>query len=177
MLNNIYLINTDDVKASTYVSYNVEDDTLATSIRTAQNTYLREIIGDSLLETLQEMVSGGTIDNPENAAYLDLLDNYVFEYLAVQAQVCSIVPLSYKIRNIGLSQDNDTNVVTAQMDGIREVESYLKTLAIDKANRIRCFLRENKAAFSELENQPCLCDSCSKGADLKLEANTNLWLG
>lgn len=177
MLNNIYLINTDDVKSSTYVNYNVEDNTLATSIRTAQNTYLREIIGDSLLETLQEMVSGGTIDNPENAAYLDLLDNYVFEYLAVQTQVCSIVPLSYKIRNIGLSQDNDTNVVTAQMDGIREVESYLRTLAIDKSNRIRCFLRENKAAFPELENQPCLCDSCSKGADLKLEANTNLWLG
>jgi hypothetical protein len=176
MYNNVYLIDCDTVKASTYVNYNVEDETLGRAIRDAQNVYLRDIIGDSLLSSVREKVGEGSIENPENAAYLELLDDYLVEYLAVQAQVCAILPLSFKIRNIGLSQDTDTNIQAAQLQSLQEVESFLKTVAVDKANRIRCYLRENKAAFPELSENACICGSCKKGADLELDANTDLWI-
>lgn len=169
-----FLIDTDSVKASSLVNYNVNDEDCAYAIREAQNTYLREILGDALLDKCVELASSGTID--EHAAYKELVDDYIYEYLSAQAQVCLLVPISFKIRNIGVSQDSDTNVVSQQLDTVRELQEYWKTLSIDRGNRMKCFLRENKAAFPEIAEHACTCGACKKGADLKLEANTNLML-
>lgn len=171
-----YLIDTDSVKASSLVNYNVEDETLGAAIREAQDTYLREILGDALLEKCVELASGNTLDVEGNEAYKELVDTYIFEYLSAQAQVCTLVPISFKIRNIGVSQDSDVNVTAQQLETVSKLEEYWKTVAIDKGNRLKCFLRENKAAFPELVNSPCVCGACRKGADLKLEANTNLMI-
>lgn len=169
-----YLIDTDSVKASSLVNYNVNDEDCGYAIREAQGTYLREILGDALLDKCVELASSGTIDNPENEAYKELVDTYIFEYLSAQAQVCLLVPITFKIRNIGVSQDSDVNVISMQLDSVRELLEYYKTLAIDKANRMKCFLRDNRAAFPELESGACACGACRKGPNLKLEANTNL---
>lgn len=171
-----YLIDVDSVKASSLVNYNIDDESAGFAIREAQNTYLREILGDALLDKCIELASGGTIDNPENAAYKELVDTYIFEYLSAEAQVCLLVPISLKIRNIGVSQDSDTNVATQMLTTVKELREYWLTLAVDKGNRMKCFLRENASAFPELDNTSCVCGACKKGADLRLEANTNLML-
>lgn len=168
-----FLIDTDSVKAASVVNYNVEDEEVGFAIREAQNTYLREILGDSLLDKCVDLASSGTIDNPEFEAYKELVDTYIFEYLTAKAQECLLVPISFKIRNIGVSQDSDTNVISQQVDTVRELQEYWKTLSIDRGNRLKCFLRENRAAFPELSDA-CGCGCCRKGADLRLEANTNL---
>ena len=170
-----FLIDTDSVKASSLVNYNVNDEDCGYAIREAQNTYLRDILGDALLDKCVELASGNTLDDEGNEAYRELVDTYIFDYLSAQAQVCLLVPISFKIRNIGVSQDSDTNVVSQQIDTVNELQQYWKTISIDRANRMRCFLRENKAAFPEISNN-CVCGGCKKGADLKLEANTNLML-
>ena len=173
---NYFLIDVDSVKADTYTNYNVDDSMAGAAIREAQNTYLREILGDALLEKCIELASGDTLDNEGNEAYKELVDTYIFEYLAAQAQVCLLVPISFKIRNIGVSQDSDTNVLTEQLESVKELREYWQTLSIDKGNRMKCFLRENKDAFPELTDTACTCGACKKGANLKLEANTNLML-
>ena len=172
---NYFLIDVDSVKASSIVNYNVNDEDCGYAIREAQNTYLRDILGDALLDKCVELASGGTLDYPENAAYAELVDKYIYEYLSAQAQVCLLVPISFKIRNIGVSQDSDTNVTAESLENIEKLQSYWKTVSIDKANRMRCFLKENEASFPEIKNN-CSCGGCKKGADLKLEANTNLML-
>ena len=96
-----FLIDTDSVKAAEIVNYNVNDEDCGYAIRESQNTYLREILGDSLLEKCVELASGDTLDNEGNEAYKELVDHYIFDYLAAQAQVCLLVPISLKIRNIG----------------------------------------------------------------------------
>lgn len=171
-----FLIDTDSVKASSLVNYNVNDEDLGYAIREAQNTYLREILGDELLDKCVELASSGTIDNPEYTAYKELVDNYIFDYLSAKAQVCLLVPISFKIRNIGVSQDSDTNIMSQQIETVNDLHSYWETLAIDRGNRMKCFLRENRPAFPELTDSACTCGACRKGADLKLEANTGLQL-
>ena len=170
-----FLIDTDSVKASSLVNYNVNDEDCGYAIREAQNTYLRDILGDALLDKCIELASGNTLDDEGNEAYEELVDKYIYEYLSAQAQVCVLIPVSFKIRNIGVSQDSDTNVVAQEIQTVNELQQYWKTLAIDRANRMRCFLKENEAAFPEIKNT-CSCGGCKKGADLKLEANTNLML-
>ena len=171
-----YLVDCDSVKASSLINYNIEDESASFAIREAQDVYLREILGDALLDKCIELASGGTIDNPENAAYKELVDTYIFEYLSAEAQVCLLVPISLKIRNMGVSQDSDTNVVTQVLATVKELREYWLTLAIDKGNRMKCYLRENAAAFPELSDTSCVCGACKKGADLRLEAKTNLML-
>lgn len=173
MNNKIFLVSPDDVKAASNINYNVDDNDVSSAIRTSQNIYLRDIIGDKLLEALQDMVSAGTIENTENAAYLTLLDDYVAEYLTFKACVEITVPISLKIRNIGISQDFDSNIQAAQLQNIAELADYYETQAIDKANRMIDFLRQNRAAFPELDIH-CVC---GHEPNLKKKANTQLYLG
>ena len=174
MNNKIFLISPDDVKAASNINYNVDDGDVSSAIRTSQNIYLRDIIGDYLLERLQDMVADGSIEDPENAAYLTLLDDYVSEYLALKACVEVCVPISFKIRNIGISQDYDSNIQAAQLQNIAEIANYYETQSIDKANRIIDFLVENRNAFPELHIH---CGCGKKAPCLKKKANTNIWLG
>lgn len=172
MNNKIFLVSPEDVKAATNINYNVDDGDVAASIRTAQNIYLRDIIGDKLLESLQEMVSGGTLE--ENTAYKELLDNYVSEYLIFKACVEVCVPISLKIRNMGITQDYDTNVQAAQLRNIAELADYYETQAIDKANRLIDFIINNRAAFPEIDT---VCTCGQEPPHLRKRANTNLYLG
>lgn len=174
MNNKVYLVSPDDVKAASNINYNVNDGDVASAIRTSQNIYLRDIIGDNLLETLQDMVSGGTIEDTGNTPYLVLLDEYVSEYLIYKSCVEVCVPISLKLRNIGVSQDYDSNIQAAQLENIAELANYYETQSIDKANRMIDFLVENRASFPEL-NIHCSCGR--KAPCLKKKANTNLYLG
>ena len=173
MNNKVFLVSPDDVKAASHINLNVNDEDVSAAIRTSQNIYLRDIIGDKLLEALQEMVSAGTIDNPENSAYLTLLDDYVSEYLIYTTCVEACVPISLKIRNIGVSQDYDSNIQAAQLENIAEIANFYRTQSIDKCNRMIDFLIANRAAFPELG----IHCPCGHEPNLKKRANTQLYLG
>lgn len=169
-----YLIDTDSVKAASLVNYNVEDEAVGYAIRESQDVYLREILGNALLEKCVELASSGTIDEEGYEAYGELVDKYIYQYLVAKSQEQILIPISFKIRNIGVSQDSDTNVTSQQLQTVIDLQNYWKTISIDRGNRLKCFLRENRAAFPELENSECTCGACDNGPDLKLEANCNL---
>ena len=169
-----YLIDTDSVKAASLVNYNVEDEAVGYAIRESQDVYLREILGNALLEKCVELASSGTIDEEGYEAYGELVDKYIYQYLVAKSQEQILIPISFKIRNIGVSQDSDTNVTSQQLQTVIDLQNYWRTVSIDRANRLKCFLRENRAAFPELETGSCVCGACDNGPDLKLEANCNL---
>lgn len=169
-----YLIDTDSVKAASLVNYNVEDEAVGYAIRESQDVYLREILGNALLEKCVELASSGTIDEEGYEAYGELVDKYIYQYLVAKSQEQILIPISFKIRNIGVSQDSDTNVTSQQLQTVIDLQNYWKTISIDRANRLKCFLRENRAAFPELETGSCVCGACDNGPDLRLEANCNI---
>ena len=184
-----YLIDTDSVKAASLVNYNVEDEAVGYAIRESQDVYLREILGNALLEKCVELASSGTIDEEGYEAYGELVDKYIYQYLVAKSQEQILIPISFKIRNIGVSQDSDTNVTSQQLQTVIDLQNYWnsqqlqtvidlqnywKTISIDRGNRLKCFLRENRDSFPELETGSCVCGACDNGPDLKLEANCNL---
>lgn len=87
-------------------------------------------------------------------------------------EIC--VPISFKIRNMGLTQDYDTNVTAAQLRNIAEVADFFETQSIDRCNRMIKFLLANRTAFPELDLQ-CVCGE--ESPNLRLRANTQLYLG
>ena len=83
---NYYLIDTDSVKAASLVNYNVEDEAVGCAIRESQDVYLREILGNALLDKCIELASSGTIDDEGYEAYEELVDKYCYQYLVAKAQ-------------------------------------------------------------------------------------------
>lgn len=144
LFDNIRLISTDDIKTNTLINYNVDDNVIGQSIKTCQEIYLRDIIGNKLLSKIKELVYNETVSGTEiNEPYLMLVDKYIFEYLSqkVQSEIC--VAISFKIRNIGVSSDSDTNIQTLQIEGIEKLRDYYETFAVDAQNRLVEFLQEN----------------------------------
>lgn len=167
----IFLASPDDIKAQSVINYNVEDSVLADCIRKAQSMYLREILGDNLLEKLQDMVEDGSIEAEGNEKYLELLDNYILDFLANQALVELCPVISFKVRSIGVAQDSDANINASAKQDIADLADFYNTRVCDSANRLIDFLIE--ANFEEIRTY-CACGR--KQANLKKWVNTRLYV-
>ena len=180
---NTFLISPDDIKASTYVNYNVDDSLLAPAIREAQEIGLQSIIGSNLLLALQTMVyntiqgNEGGIDDDENAEYKTLLDLYITPYLEARTQAVLCVPLSMKVRNYGVTKNSDTNIQTPTMKDIMFLQGRFNTLADRHATALSMYLCENRKLFPELEETSCGCRAFVKPQIGKRFVNIGLWLG
>lgn len=174
---NTMLVSPNKVKESGKLNVNVDDRAIAASIRTAQNVYLVDVIGSELVEKLQELVfnkiegaSANTIDSEENIAYKTLLDEYVVEALQEKTVIDLCIRISYKVRNMGVVKNSDTNVNASDIDDIKYIQNYLETEYNHTLNRMAEFLCNNKEAFPESKFD-CNCHRTPK------YCNVNLWLG
>ena len=173
---NVMLISPDDVKSQTDINFNVDDTAIGASIRVAQSIYLRDVIGDDLLEKIQVLVwnsiqgSGSSIDDEINIAYKTLLDDYICNALAYKTATDLCDSQSYKVRNMGVVKTSDTNVNDATLGEILYLKNRYETYFNDALNRMVKFICENKDAYPE-SNFKCECFGSP------LYGNTGLWLG
>lgn len=167
-IKDIMLTAPNAVKASTYVTNDVSDEIIGASIRESQEIHLQSIIGSNLLFRLKQLVYNamkGEIDNidePENEAYKVLLDEYVEPYLVVKTQALICLPISYKIRNMGVVTNSDTNVAQNGMDAAYAMQRRFNVQASEYATRLSMFLCTNKADYPELSEGPCGCSAYVK---------------
>ena len=166
------LTSADFVRAHTSISDNVDGKYITPAIREAQDIELRSILGDRLLDRLTDLVGSGTIGNPENAAYKDLLSRaqYYLAYLTVSRLIPSV---TWKVGNFGLTKTSDENLTPAtdaEMD--RQVQ-YWTNQADACAGRLQRWLLSNAAAFPELD--ACACDTLR--ANLLSMNSSGLFLG
>ena len=170
------LVSPKRVKESGELNVNVEDRAIAASIRTAQNVYLRDVLGSDLIEKLQVLVfnkiSGvnDNIDDEANIAYKTLLDDYLQDAIVYKTIVDIAIRKSLEIRNMGVVQNSDTNVQSSNLEDIKYLQNYVETMYNDKLNRIVEFLCQNKEAIPE-SKFVCGCKPKTKFA------NVNLYLG
>lgn len=173
---NTMLVSPTRVKESGELNVNVEDRAIAASIRTAQNVYLRDVLGTDLIEKLQELVynkiqgNNDNIDDSENIAYKTLLDEYLQDALVYKTVIDLAMRKSLEIRNMGVVQNYDTNVQAKDLEDIKYLQNYIETMYNDKLNRMVEFLCQNKEAIPE-SKFTCGCKPKTKFA------NTNLFLG
>ena len=159
----IMLVSPNEVKAGGYVTNDVTDGTIGASIREAQDIHLKAIIGSRLLERIQELVYNkmkgleDNIDDDVNSAYKYLLDRYIGDYLVPKTTSLLCVPISLKLRNMGVVQNSDTNVNRSNVDDIFVLQHRFETIACRKATELSMYLCANKDAFPELSENSCNC--------------------
>lgn len=180
---NTFLISPNDVKAGSYINYNVDDSMLAPAIREASDIHLQAIIGSNLYYRLQELVynhimgAEDSIDDNDNALYKELLDDYVHPYLTMKTQAVLCLPISIKIRNYGLAKDGDTNINQAQLSEVMASQTRYNTVAAKYATQLSKYLCLHKQDFPELEETSCGCGLFIPAVLGKTFVETGLVLG
>ena len=151
------LITVEEIKADGFVNQNLENEYLYSAIDEAQDIFLREIIGDSLYETLQNKLSEANIDG----VYQTLLDIYVKIYLKYKVLALLCVPLNFKIRNIGIAQQFSNEVNTTSLEDTKYIQNYYEGKADFYANRLTKFLQTN-----DIPEYKCSCNQITEPNEL-----------
>lgn len=150
-MKNVLLTSPDFIRLNSNISDNVNSKVLATAIREVQFDELQQIIGQQLLEKLQDMVEDNTIDNEENSIYKEVLDQaQLFITYKVIAEV--ILMVNCKIDNAGLIQTNDENMTNMTLDESFTLKNHYDQKADHYAYLLQNFLMEHIGELPELTN-------------------------
>ena len=179
--NKVLLVDADLIKSLSVINSNVADEFISIAIRDTQFVDLQSLIGTRLLNRLMELIYNDikgledTINDANNVAYKDLLDNLIMPFLVHRTAVNTLIPVSYKVRNMGVVKTSGNNIANADFLDIQYLIKYYSTQADFYKSKISKFLCVYRDAFKELdeeieawENAPML------GKDF---AESELWLG
>ena len=170
----ILLISEAAVKEVCSISDNLAGQYLLPSIREAQDVALRNIIGDSLLAKLKELVGSNAISQEGNAKYKELLDLGPFRYYMANTACVGIAQrVTFKIANAGVVKTPDEKVEVADQPDMAKVQSFYQAKADSCALDLEHRLLQNKASFPELNE----CDCNRIHSHLYTAASCGLWLG
>ena len=168
---NVLLTNIENVKNLTNISDNVNGKVLQLAVRESQEIELQEILGTTLYQKLLSLVEAGEVSSPGNEAYAELME-IIQLFLCYCTVVKVIIPLEYKIDNIGVVQATDENINTLEIDDVYNIVEYYKKRADYYGGLIQKFILKNR---SNLEIDECSCNMIK--AHLDSSANTSIWLG
>lgn len=174
---NVMLVSPDTIKAFGDLNYNVDDSIIGASIRAVQNIYLKDVLGDKLVQKLQSLVYGrikgleDTIDSPSNSQYKVLLDDYIVDVMAYKVASEMCLRMALKMRNAGVIQTNDTNITNVSIKDVKYLADSYDTYYNSAINNMVKFLKENNEAFPELD-----AECCTKYLG-KYGNSGGLWLG
>lgn len=178
----VMLVAPDDVKTA-YVNYNVDDSLVGASIRETQDIHLQSIIGSNLLYRLQELVYNAieeeedNIEESGNTLYRELLDDYVNPYMVSKAQAVLCVPLSYKLRNLGVIKTDDENIKQTSLKEVMAMQRRFNTSSAFYATQLSKYLCLHKDDFEELRQTECSCGMFVPAVLGKTFVETGLVLG
>lgn len=180
---NTLLIAPSELKSESLINNNVDDKPLGVMVQTVQEIYLSKITGTALMRRLQELVynkiqdiQGDRIDGQGFENYAELLEDYVKDYIKYRVMKNFLVENSFKMRNIGLVRNADTNVIPADVDALKYLEQHYDTYVAEYEERLSNYLCANRPSFEELDaDVPSYMDAPTLGKDFA--GTGGLWLG
>lgn len=168
----ILLSSESFVKSVTSVSDNLSGKYILPSLREAQESGLRNILGDSLLSKLKSLVKDNTIENPVNAKYKELIDRCQY-YLAYVTIVEVTNKTTYKVGNFGVTKNTDENMQMATQDEVAKMQYYYQSKADACCLDLQNWLMDNRSSFPELNE----CDCRRIASNLYSAATCGIFLG
>lgn len=142
------------IKSVTNISDNVAGKYILTSLREAQEVGLKNIIGESLLEKLKDLVKSKEIEEQENARYKLLLNKCQY-YLAYMTIVEVVYKVSYKIGNAGVVKTADENLQVATMEEIISQKEYYQSKADFHCYELQNYILQDMVDYPEVDDNLC----------------------
>lgn len=168
----ILLVSSNFIKNITNIDDNMPGKLIEPAIYEAQAEGLRGVLGDSLVDKLEELVDTGDIDREGFEAYKQLLTKcqYFLAYTAI-TNICMLTAV--KISPAGLEQVSDEHMDPLDIDDSFRLQSFYQKKADYLCYQLQNYVLNNKEAYPELRE----CDCRMIKANLFSAATTGLWLG
>lgn len=144
----VYLISEDTLKTETVLNDNVSAEYFSSAIETAQEIYLQQLIGTSLLNDLCEKVKDEKLTADDKV----LLDDYITPFLKFKVLAEVTLPITFKYRNAGVVQTNNEYTYNTTMKDAQQLATYYDQRANFFAIRLTDWLCVNSNKFPAYHN-------------------------
>jgi hypothetical protein len=157
-MNDVLLISEQTLKNDSLIGDNVESVLILPAIIIAQEQGLQPVIGTKLLRKLQDLIVDNSILSPTNLAYKELLDTYITIYLEYKVMSEIQIPLSYKMRNSGVIQNQDDKQITLSLKDVMFVKQFYDDKALWFSKRLSNYLCTNSTLYPEYKSYDTVAD-------------------
>lgn len=142
-----YLISISDLKGSSLINDNVDESFINEAIENVQTLHLAPILGEELYQKLLSGVTslGFTLSDD----YYNLITEYIHPFMKARIEAEILIPVSYKIRNMGLVQNTDEHSSVPGLKDLRAVEQKYIDIASAYSVRLTKYLYNNRTLFPE----------------------------
>ena len=146
----ILFINRTDLVRNSIIDGNVDTDKYIQFIKLAQEIHIQNYLGTKMYNALTAAIPD--IDNPANARWKTLLDEYVVPMLIWFSQVDYIPFASYQIRNGGMFKHRSENAETVSKEEVDYLVEKARTNAEWYSRRFIDYMSFNQTLFPEYTN-------------------------
>jgi hypothetical protein len=143
MANFAFFVSEQDVKKNTPIDENVDSKILQTAMRTAQDIYIRDIIGSGLYDKICDDINGAGLAGN----YLTLVNKYIAPCLYHYIVTESMLPMTFKMMNKSVMTRGSDNSNPVDIDQLTRIEREYQHKAEYYAQRLRDYLMENNTLF------------------------------
>lgn len=145
-----YFVDEQYIKDNSPIDDNVDSKLLATAMRTAQDIYIRDIIGSGIYDEITDQINASTLAaDSENTT---LVTHYIAPCLLHYVISEAALPMTFKMMNKSISTRNSDNSNPLDIDQLVKLQNYYKDRAEYYANRLREYLEENHTLYPLFHN-------------------------
>ena len=141
----VLFINRTDLVRNSILDGNVDSDKYLPFLKLAQEIHIQNYLGTKMYNALT--LAMPNIDQPANARWKLLLDDYVVPMLIWFAQVDYIPFASYRIRNGGMFKHRSENADTVSKDEVDYLVEKARTNAEWYSRRFIDYMAFNQSLF------------------------------
>ena len=143
----VLFINRTDLVRNSIIDGNVDTDKYIQFIKLAQEIHIQNYMGTKMYDALTAAMPN--IDDPANARWKNLLDDYIVSMLIWFAQVDYIPFASYQIRNGGMFKHRSENSDTVSKEEVDYLVEKARTNAEWYSRRFIDFMSFNQTTYPE----------------------------
>lgn len=140
-----YMIDEDYLKANSPIDDNVDMKVLKTAMRTAQEIYIRDLIGSGIYDEILTQINAGTLSS--DAENTTLVNSYIAPCLVHYIISDAAIPMTFKFMNKAISTRNSDSSQPVDVDQLTKVANFYKDKAEYYANRLTDYLRANTTLY------------------------------
>jgi hypothetical protein len=145
----VLFISESYLRDMSMVGGNVQNNVLTSAIRKAQTIKIQSMLGKQLYDKLtDDIVAAGSITGL-TGNYLILMESYIVPTLTSWALYESIMPLTLKITNKGISRAQDSYTEGIDLETMKYIRNDAKNEAEWNGERLINYLVNNTSLFPE----------------------------
>jgi hypothetical protein len=145
----IRLLTVETFRELQPINEDTDSTTLKKVIYNAQDTNIQEKLGTVLYRKILSIVDDGTISQPINVKYKELLDTYILKVLSYWAYVDAIPHMTYQFTDKGVQERNGNHSTIGERAAVKEKIGKAENQAEFQTGLMVSFICKNASNYPE----------------------------